>query len=275
MTQSGHRAPSGEPRAACPEYDRFAEFYDHITPYKLREDVGFFVELAQGTRGPVLEMACGTGRVLIPSARAGATMVGVDLSEGMLATCRAKLAREPEAVQKRVELQHGDMRSFDLGRTFELVTIPFRGFQHLLTADDQRTALQRLRSHLVTGGRLVIDVFNPSLQFLGDERWLVTPLVEPEVSMPDGRRVVRSFRITKRDYANQVQVMDMTYDITWPDGRTEHRGDEFSLRYLFRYEAEHLLEREGFHVESIYGDYDRSPFGAKYPGEIILIGRKR
>ena len=263
------------PSPSCPEYDRFAEFYDHITPYRLREDVGFYVDLAMSARGPVLEMACGTGRVLIPSARAGATMVGVDLSEGMLAACRAKLAEESVAVQRRVGLQQGDMRSFDLGRTFELITIPFRGFQHLLTADDQRTALQRLRAHLADGGRLVVDVFNPSLPFLGDERWLVNPLVEPEFSMPDGRRIVRSFRITTRDYANQVQGMAMAYDITWPDGRTEHREDAFSLRYLFRYEAEHLLEREGFHVEAVYGDYDKSPFGTKYPGEIILVGRKR
>ena len=271
----GRQVPHEGRRTACPEYDRFAEFYDHVTPYRLREDVGFFVDLARQAQGPVLEMACGTGRVLVPSARAGATMVGVDLSEGMLDACRAKLDLEPAAVQQRVELLQGDMRSFDLGRTFELITIPFRGFQHLLTVDDQRAALHRLRSHLPHGGRLVVDVFNPALQFLGDERWLVNPLVEPEFSMPDGRRVVRRFRITTRDYANQVQGMEMAYDITWPDGRTERRHDAFSLRYLFRFEAEHLLEREGFHVEAVYGDYDKSPFGAKYPGEIILIGRRR
>lgn len=266
----------GQERSAeCPEYDRFAEFFDHVPIYRHREDVGFYAEFATSARGPVLEMACGTGRVLIPSARAGATMVGVDLSEGMLAACRVKLAEEPPDVRQRVELRQGDMRTFDLGRTFELITIPFRGFQHLLTVDEQRAALERLWSHLAEGGRLIIDVFNPSLPFLGDERWLVNPLVEPEFSMPDGRRVVRSFRITTRDYANQVQGMDMVYDITWPDGRTEQRRDAFSLRYLFRYEAEHLLEREGFHVEAVYSDYDKSPFGAKYPGELILVGRKR
>jgi SAM-dependent methyltransferase len=259
----------------CPEYDRFAEFYDHVTPYRVREDIGFYVDLSREVSGPVLEMACGSGRVLIPCARAGTRMVGVDLSEGMLSACRAKLVAEPPAVRARVELQHGDMRSFDLGRTFELITIPFRGFQHLLAVDDQRAALQRLKAHLTDGGRLVLDVFNPSLPFLGDERWLVNPLVEPEFFMPDGRRVVRSFRIARRDYANQVQHMEMVYDITWPDGRQERRADTFALRYLFRFEAEHLLEREGFHVEAIYGDYHRNPFGATYPGEILMVGRRR
>jgi SAM-dependent methyltransferase len=282
MSDAADREPTTTPagpdatsQTSCPEYDRFAEFYDHVTPYRLREDVAFFVDLALQSRGPVLEMACGTGRVLIPSARAGATMVGADLSLGMLDACRAKLTREPAAVRQRVSLHHADMRRFDLGQTFELITIPFRGFQHLLTVDDQRAALQCLRSHLSEGGRLVLDVFNPSLQFLGDERWLVNPLVEPEFTMPDGRRVVRSFRITRRDYANQVQEMEMAYEVTWPGGRTERNADAFAMRYVFRYEAEHLLEREGFRVDAVYGDYDKTPFGTRYPGEIILIGTRR
>jgi len=259
----------------CPEYDRFAEFYDHIVPYVVRTDVGFFVALARRAGGPVLEVGCGTGRVLIPTARAGVNAVGVDLSAGMLDVCRQKVAAEPVDVQARVELHEDDMRTFDLGMRFPLVTLPFRGFQHLLTVDDQRAALQRLRAHVVDGGQMVLDVFNPSLPLLGDERWLVQPLVEPEFTMPDGRRVVRSFRIIERDYANQVQHVEMSYAITTPDGATERRADRFALRYLFRFEAEHLLEREGFHVEAVYCDYDRSPYGAKYPGELIFVTSKR
>lgn len=259
----------------CPEYDRFAEFYDHIVPYVVRTDVGFFVDLAREAGGRVLEVGCGTGRVLIPTARAGVETVGVDLSVGMLDVCRGKLEAEPVPVQARVTLHLDDMRSFDLRQTFPLVTLPFRGFQHLLTVDDQRAALQRLRAHVADGGRMVLDVFNPSLPLLGDERWLVQPLVEPEFRMPDGRTIVRSFRIIERDYVNQVQHLEMSYAITSPDGATERRSDRFALRYLFRFEAEHLLEREGFRVEAVYSDYDRSPYGARYPGELIFVASKR
>lgn len=259
----------------CPEYDRFAEFYDHIVPYVVRADVDFFVDLARQAVGPVLEVGCGTGRVLIPTAKAGVGMVGVDLSAGMLDVCRQKLAAEAVDVQARVELHLDDMRTFDLGRQFPLVTLPFRGFQHLLTVEDQRAALQRLRTHVRDGGLMVLDVFNPSLPLLGDERWLVQPLVEPEFTMPDGRKVVRSFRIVERDYINQVQHLEMSYSITTPGGTTERRADRFALRYLFRFEAEHLLEREGFRVEAVYSDYDRSPYGAKYPGELIFVASKR
>jgi len=98
------------------EYGFTAEFYDHVVPYRERQDVAFFVELAREAGGPVLEVGCGTGRVLIPTARAGFEIVGLDLSPSMLAVCRESLAQEPAEVQARVELVEGDMRDFDLGR---------------------------------------------------------------------------------------------------------------------------------------------------------------
>ncbi len=119
------------------EYRVIAEFYDHVVPYRERRDVAFFVETAREAGGPVLEIGCGTGRVLIPTARAGIEIVGLDASAAMLALCRQKLAREAEDVQSRVTLVEGDMRRFDLeresgtGAKFALATIPFRPFQHL------------------------------------------------------------------------------------------------------------------------------------------------
>lgn len=258
----------------CAEYDRFAEFYDYVVPYRERADVGFFVDLAKESGGPVLEVGCGTGRVLVPTARAGLEIDGLDLSAGMLAACRASLAREADAVQARVRLHAGDMRTMRLGRTYALVTLPFRSFQHLLTVDDQLQALAALREHVSPGGRIVIDVFNPSLPFLTDQRITIEPYAEPAFTMPDGRHVVRSYRIASRDYFAQVQQVEFVIDVTHPDGRREVHREPFPLRYLFRYELEHLVVRCGFSVEAIYADYDRSPFGSKYPGELILVGRR-
>jgi hypothetical protein len=93
--------------------------------------------------------------------------------------------------------------------------------------------------------------------------------------MPDGRTVVRSFRIVERNYFEQVQRMEMDYDVTWPDGRVEHRASRFLMRYLFRFEAEHLLVREGFEVEALYGDYQRHGYGqTAYPGDLVFVCRK-
>lgn len=257
----------------CAEYEQFAEFYDHVPLYRDRPDVDFFVGLAREAGGDVLEVACGSGRVLIPCARAGATLVGVDLSAGMLAQARTHLASEATDVQARVTLVQGDMRALDLRRRFALITLPFRGFQHLMTPADQREALRRFKAHLAPGGLLVLDLFNPSIPFLGDERFTMHPMVEPAFTMPDGRTVVRSYRIASRDYAHQSQVVEFTFAITHPDGRTEQTTEQFAIRYTFRYELEYLLECAGFRVEAIYGDYSRRPYGEIYPGEIIALAR--
>jgi SAM-dependent methyltransferase len=256
---------------ACTEYGQFAEFYDHVTLYRERPDLDFYVGLAREASGPILEVGCGTGRVLLPCARAGATIIGIDISAAMLAVARAKLDAEPADVRARVQLIEGDMRDLDLGRTFALIALPFRSFQHLMTAEEQQETLRRLRAHLAPSGRLVLDLFNPSIPFLGDERFTLHALQEPAFTMPDGRRVVRSYRIVARDYAMQTQEVEFLMAVTHPDGREEQQLERFSLRYTFRFELEYLLRCEGFRVEAIYGDYDRSAFGTRYPGELIAI----
>src|SRR2546422_9590575 len=148
------------------EYAFVADLYDHVALYRDRADVSFFVEAASKAGSPVLEIGCGTGRVLIPIARAGVDIVGLDLSPHMLAVCRQRLRDEPQDVQSRVRLVEADMRRFDLGRAFTLATIPFRPFQHLLIVDDQLSCLASIHRHLVDGGTLILDVFNPSLDSL-------------------------------------------------------------------------------------------------------------
>jgi SAM-dependent methyltransferase len=251
-----------------------AEFYDHVVPYRDRPDVAFFVEMAQRSGSPVLELGCGTGRVLIPTARTGVDIVGLDASPSMLARCREKLSLEPEDVRAKVKLVLGDMRQFELGRRFRLVTMPFRPFQHLLTVADQCACLRSIHRHLNAEGRLIVDIFNPSLPHLIDERYLTEFGEEPAFTMPDGRRVVRRHRLISRDLFNQVNESELIYLVTYPDGREERLVHRFPMRYLFRFEAEHLLARCGFEVEEVYADYDKSPFGAKYPSELIMLAKK-
>jgi len=256
------------------EYGFTAEFYDQLIPYRERGDIAFFVEMAQESRGPVLEVGCGTGRVLIPTAQAGVEIVGLDLSSYMLAVCRTNLAQEPPEVQARARLVEGDMRDFDLGREFALATIPFRPFQHLTTVEDQIACLGAIYRHLAPGGRLILDLFNPSIPYLAAPERLEEWDDVPEFAMPDGRRVRRRARITRRDYFDQVQDVELIYYVTHGDGRRERLVHSFPMRYLFRFEAEHLLVRCGFVVEALYAGYDKSPYGSKYPGELIFVARR-
>lgn len=253
------------------EYDFVADLYDSILPYRERPDVAFFVEAALAAKGPVLEIGCGTGRVLIPTARAGKEATGLDLSASMLDVCRRNLAAEPAEVRQRVQLIRADMRHFDLGRQFGLLTMPFRPFQHLTTVEDQLACLAAVRRHLAPGGTFILDVFNPSIPFLADDSKLSESGDDPEFTTPDGRKVLARSRIVSRDCANQVQNVELIYYVTHPDGRQERLVQAFPMRYLFRFEAEHLLVRAGFVVRDVYSDYDKSHFGSKYPGELIVV----
>lgn len=254
------------------EYREAAEFYDHFTLYATRTDVKFFVDEALAAKGPVLELGCGTGRVLLPTALAGVPIEGLDVSPSMLEECRRKLAEAPPDVRRRVRLHQGNMRDFDLGRTFALVTIPFRPFQHLLTVDDQLSCLRSIRRHLAPGGRLVFDLFNPSLELLANRPVNVVQAEGEPFTMPDGRQVQRSFRIVAQDRFAQVNDVDLIFDVTTA-GRTERHVQSVRMRYLFRFEAEHLLARAGFAVEHLYAGYDRAPYGSAYPGELIFVAR--
>ena len=249
-----------------------AEFYDR--QYAARPDIDFWIEEAQASGGPVLEVACGTGRVLIPTARAGIEIAGLDLSPAMLALCRKTLEKEPKEVQARVRLFEGDMRHFHIGGEFALATTPFRPFQHILEVEDQISCLRSIREHLAEGGRLVLDLFNPDLNRLVDTKYLKHQEMEPEFDMPDGRKVVRAGRNISRNLADQIVEVELAHYVTHPDGREEVLSQQFRLRYFFRYEVEHLLARAGFHVEQLYGDYDKCLFGAKEPGEMIFVARK-
>lgn len=201
-------------------------------------------------------------------------IVGLDLSARMLSICREKLALEPAPVQDKVHLVQEDMRQFDLARKFGLVTLPFRLFQHLTTADDQLACLASIRNHLADGGRLILDLFNPNLTLLTEDRFLEEHGEEPEFIMADGRRVIRRQRRVSVDLLNQVQESELIYYVTHPDGREQRLVHRFQMRHLFRYEAEHLLARSGFQVEELYADYDKSPYGSKEPGELIFVARK-
>lgn len=254
------------------QYGLIAGLYDHVALYRDRPDLEFYLDAAREAGSPVLEIGCGTGRVLIPTARAGIEITGLDLSPSMLAVCRQRLLAEPDPVRARVELVEGDMRRFDLGRGFNLVTIPFRAFQHLVSVEDQLACLGSIRRHLVPGGTLILDLFNPSLEAL------MRPVgVEaedtPETLLPDGRRFSRSYRIVSQDRATQTNQVELIYYVTPPGRPTERLVHSFTMRYLFRYEAEHLLVRAGFEIAAVYGGYDRSPFGSSYPGELILVAR--
>jgi len=254
------------------EAAELAAIYDAI--YDGRDDVAFWQALAAAAvDGPILELGCGTGRVLIPVARAGCEITGLDISGDMLERCRAKLRSEPPEVRDRARLLAADMTSFDLGRRFALITIPFAGFQHLRTVEQQLACLDRCREHLLPHGTLVLDLPNPDPAPPSHAR-LEGPTdgeaTAELVDWTDGRRI--RWWMTVIDYQRSLQCTEceVTYEIIAADGATRCVSETFPLRYVFRYELEHLLVRARFRVVTLHGDYDGSPFADRSPAMIVV-----
>jgi SAM-dependent methyltransferase len=257
---------------AAHSYDAIPGFgllYDAVPMYAARRDVAFYVEEAERAGGPVLELGCGTGRVLIPIARAGHDVTGVDGSRAMLERCEAKVRGERADVQDRITLHELDVRDFGLGVTFPLVIAPFRVMQHLLSTDDQLRFLATVMRHLAPGGRFVFDVFNPKLSamaaFDGVEREDT-----PETPLPDGRTVRRAARVAAVRWLEQVNDIELVYHVAPAAGaRAERHVQAFPMRWYLRDELTHLLARSGFRIEAIHGDFDRTPLVDGAP-EIVV-----
>jgi SAM-dependent methyltransferase len=243
------------------------ELYDSIPLYNSRRDVDFYVDLCRQA-GEALELGCGTGRILIPAAQAGCVVTGLDRSKNMLARCSAKADALSNDMRHRITLVEADITRFNLSRTFKLAIAPFRPIQHLMTVGEQLSFLQCVREHLDPGGRLVFDVFNPSLVSLVAE--VNTEEIEdtPELTLPDGRRLRRAFRVVRKRHAEQCNDIELIYYL---DGR--RMVQSCPLRYFFRFELEHLLARSGFEVMALHGAFDRSPFADNSPDMIFIATR--
>ena len=249
------------------------EYYDHI--FNDLEDIQFYVDLASISGGPVLELGSGTGRIMIPIARAGIKITGIDLSDRMISILRKKLKAEPEGTVSKVEILKNDIRGFDLGKSYPLVIVPFSTFQYLLEVPDQLSCLESCVKHLDDGGIFVLSVFNESISRLSDNSLYKEFDITPEFEMPDGRRVFRRFRYVERDYTRQVEIKESIFYISHPDGRSERLVHEFGMRYFFQYELIHLCARAGLNVKAVYSDYNYKPFDAAFrEGRMIIIAEK-
>jgi SAM-dependent methyltransferase len=252
-----------------------AEYYDTAYNRRNDKDVSFYVDYSKKANGRTLELGCGTGRILIPTAAAGCGITGLDLSTFMLNKCREKLTKQPEEVQKRVKLIQGNMTDFKTGEKYSLITLPFRAFQHLIMVEEQKTCLNCIREHLRLRGLLIIDIYNPNPARLipgskfGEE---IGDL--PETPLPDGRTVRRASRMVGLHRDQQFNDIELIYYVTHPDSRTERLVQSFPMRYYYRYEMEHLLVLCGFKIFNLFGDFDGSAFSADSPEMIFIAGKR-
>ncbi len=250
------------------DFNLFAPFYDSDFG-NYEEDIDLYVNFAHRVGDPVLEAGCGTGRVLLPLARAGHHVTGVDIAAAMLRRARARV-REA-GLENRVSLIQSDVKYLALKRTFALILYAANSFMHHSTQEEQLGVLERLRDHLRPDGLLIIDLFNPTMETLlaADGR------VELVKAWPGEESGTVIMKFQSAVHSPTAQTIDVTYiyDVVHEDKRLERTVAPFRLRYLWPGEARLLIERAGLKLEAMYGSYDLDPVDDAAPRLILVIRR--
>ncbi len=240
------------------KYGLLAKYYDAAYDAKADlVDLDFYLDLAKKNGGPVLEIGCGTGRVLTPIARAGLDIWGVDVSAAMLAILKQKIRVEPEAVKARVRVAEGDMRRFDLGVQFPLAIMPFRAMQHMATVDDQIAALATAKRHLSGDGLLVFDVFNPKLDLIA--AGVGSEIREMAWQSGENEETVRFFRKEAVDTVNMSFSGSFIFRV-YRDGRlVSEEEDRFEMSFYTYPHLQLLFRAVDLEVIDAYGSFDKKP----------------
>jgi SAM-dependent methyltransferase len=246
-------------------FDRFARLYDwEHDPYLA--DVDVHVGFARRFGGPVLELACGSGRLLVPLARAGFEVTGVDSSAPMLERALARLASdgfEAALVQQRLEALRVDGQ-------FRTIIIGLDSFGLLIRRDDQLAALRAAKSHVSHDGRLILDLANGNLRGSSEPpEELIHDLTMPD---PETGRPITKFVLRRPKPSEQTDELMFFYDEQDERGYLRRTMIELGLRWFTRFELELLLQTAGWQVDEVYGNYHLEPFGPD-SDRLIVVAR--
>lgn len=245
-----------------------SEFYDAIVDF---DDLEFYLERAARTGGPVLELACGTGRIGLPLAEAGHEVWGIDLSEEMLAVYRRKLEESERSVRERVYLAHASMADFSLRRRFPLIICPFRAFQHLTRPEQAAGCLGCVSHHLTSDGLFIVDVFKP--WSLLDDSWVRPEMpIGESIDPATGRRIRKCDHRRLIDVERQIIYPEMVYYLEQPDGSEERVVEPIALAYYYEEQMRDLLTSNGLEIVEAIGSFEGGPVGEG--PELIFMCRR-
>ena len=237
-------------------YDLFFE--------RLNLGLDFYLGLARAAGGPVLDVACGTGRIMLPCLKAGVDVEGVDLFPSMLARLRQKAA----ALGFEPKLHEANMAGFRLSRRYALILITFNAFVHNLTTEDQLATLNACREHLLPGGMLVFDTAFPGPAWITQPdgtREMEMEIAHPETGLPMRMWDTRTFdRVQQLQHScNEIEMLDATGKViaTHPSQTT--------IRWIYQAEMELLLRAAGFARWEILGGFDGRPLERETDAMIV------
>ncbi len=223
-------------------------------------DLAYWHQQCTKYGSPVLELACGSGRLTVPLAEAGLDIEGLDISPPMLALAREK----SDARGLKLPWHLGDMADFTVDRKFSFIFLPNNSVAHLLGWLDLVSCLNCVERHLKSDGRFALDYFNPSLALLTRDpvvRFPVAEFLHPETGEPVAVTETASY-----DAATQINRIQWH----WRYAGGRETVSELAMRVYFPQELDALLSCAGFVVEEKYGGYDLSPFTSASQKQLIV-----
>jgi len=240
----------------------YAQRYDLVMgAYASGDLLDFYRRQVARYGEPVLELACGSGRLTIPLAKEGVNITGMDISEEMLNLAKLKASKS----EVNIRFIQGDMRNFDLGEKFKFSFIPAQSLSHLHTREEIENCFACVRRHLADEGRCLIELFNSSVRLLAREsgrRYAVGQYDDPK-----GGSQVFVTEDVRYDAASQINHIQWFF-------RDERSNKEtvlsFEMRPFFPQEINTLLWYNGFLIEHKYGTYDEREFSSDAPKQLIV-----
>src|SRR6266581_6104347 len=250
------------------DYDLIAPFYD-IEHAHFDEDLSLYMNFAELCGSPLLELACGSGRLLVPLAREGYELTGVDSSASMLNLAREALGQA--GVAARCKLVQENMYSLHLGQKFRLAFIALGSFGHVYTRREQRQTLAAVRDHLTPGGRFILDISNADVRYM---EHLSGQMLHQGTWKRDDGALLSHFVSPASSPTKHLLELTHFYE-EHQQGEAVQRTVTTTHLYLFeRNEVELLLEEAGFEIIDVFGDYELSPFEHESP-RMIFIAQTR
>ena len=239
-------------RESAPYYDLFID----------ENDVDYYKALAL-QHGSALEIGVGTARVALELAKAGIQVWGIDNSSNMLKEAEKKLQKQPKDVRERVKLLKADMTRFNLHRRFPLVYIPSSTVQHCATQDDQVACLTAINKHLAKNGLLAFNLILPSQTYNNNLRAIGK-------AVHRNTTVMRFISYQPNWQEQQLEVL-LLFEVYMNGVMTRRVYDTSTIALIGKREMFLLLEKTGFRIKNVYGDYNKS---MKTESQVVIEARK-
>ncbi|MCS6834840.1 MAG: class I SAM-dependent methyltransferase [Anaerolineae bacterium] len=237
-------------------YALIAHYYDLDTANKT-DDLALYERLASGGGGPVFEVGCGTGRVLLHLAQQEIACLGVDTSPPMLERLERKLKAMPH-LREWVRYARADAITYQTDERFGLALLSFNMLMHFPQQEQQLALLRNLRALLRPSGLLLIDLPNPSAAYSASDDEHIT--LERTFLNPDTNNLVMLQSVSVLNRAEQIMRIQWMYDEVAADGTIKRLIAPHVLRYFFASEIRLLLRVAGYDVQAIYGGYEEEDY---------------